>query len=135
VIDFTNNLPITQGSFDSGVGNMKGTTAWAAGDVLQIMNVRPGQTVMGVQVEILTPSQDALDSIDIGYGSDTARWGRYLLNEGAGQKNDTTAKMQVPEDFVQPLYFSSRDTIDITVNRAALQGKIRLIVHLLEDDR
>ena len=35
----------------------------------------------------------------------------------------------------EPVYFSSSDTIDVTIDRAALQGKIRLIVHLLEDDR
>jgi hypothetical protein len=113
VIDFTNNLPVTQGSWDSDIGKMKGTTAWAVADVLQAVRVRAGQTVLGVQVEILTQSQDSGDSIDVGYGSETSRWGRFNLNQAAGVLNARTDKTQNADYFMEPLYFSSSDTIDI----------------------
>jgi hypothetical protein len=135
VIDFTNNLPVTQGSWDADIGSMKGTTAWAAGDVLQTVRIRSGQTVLGVQVEILTRSADSGDSITIGYGNDTDRWGRFKLNDSTGVKDTRTDAAQIADYFYEPTYFSSADTIDIIINKAALQGKIRLIVHLLEDDR
>ena len=137
VIDFTNNLPVTQGDWQAlpENGNMKGTTAWAAGDVLQAVRIRPGQTVLGVQVEILTRSLDTGDVITVGYGDETDRWGRYNLSDSAVVKDTNTHKAQLPDLFWEPKYFSSVDTIDIIIAKAALQGKIRLIVHLLEDDR
>jgi hypothetical protein len=131
VVDFS-HLPVTAGDWRS---DGKTTTAWAAGDILQTLQIRPKQTVLGVQVEILTKSQDSGDTIDIGYGSDTGRWGRYNLNGSVGVKNTYTNASQLPDIFTEPLYFASADTIDIKINKAALQGKIRLIVHLLEDDR
>ena len=137
VVDFTNKLPVTSHA----PGNEGfATTAWAAADVLEVFKIRTGQTVLGVQLEILTSSADKADIIQIGYGTDPNRWGTYNLSKGANIKDypyaegvmrDATA---VPI-FVEPLYFSSADSIDITINRAAIQGKIRLIVHLLEDDR
>jgi hypothetical protein len=155
VIDFTNNLPIISGTIQSG----KQTEAWAASDVLEAIRIKAGQTVLGVQVEILTRSTDSGDIIDVGYVSSTIdnsswRWGRYNLSYGApgddptminypsnvneGLINPLTAAYGppvLPEQFVEPLYFASTDTIDITIRKAAVQGRIRLIVHLLEDDR
>jgi hypothetical protein len=132
VIDFTNNLPITSGQFK---GQGVATTAWAAADVLQAVRIRPGQTVLGVQVEVLTRSADSGDSITIGYGDDTDRWGRFNLNDSTGVKDTRTDKAQLSDYFLEPTYFASADTIDIIINKAALQGKIRLIIHLLEDNR
>lgn len=137
VIDFANNLPVTGGDWKSSSeqGSYKATTAWAAGDVLQAVRIRAGQTVLGVQVEILTKSADVGDSIDIGYGSDTDRWGRFDLSDSVGVKDSRTDAAQIADYFYEPTYFSAADTIDIIVNKAVIQGKIRLIVHLLEDDR
>lgn len=132
VIDFNGNLPVTAGDWRTD-GVTK--TAWAAADVLQAVQIRPKQTVLGVQVEILTRSLDTGDTIDIGYGSDTNRWGRFNLSDTVEVKDEITDAAQIPEQFLEPLYFSSADTIDVIINKAALQGKIRLIVHLLEDDR
>jgi len=33
------------------------------------------------------------------------------------------------------MYFSSADTIDLVIGKAALSGKIRLIVHMVVDNR
>jgi hypothetical protein len=152
VVDFTNNLPITSGNktYEGGTPSGGATTAWAASDVLQLIHIRAGQTVLHVQVEILTRSADPYDNFQVGYGSDADRWGQYNLYGTTGVstasfvgiKSDSGTDDAVDE-FLQhrpdvpmdPLYFSSADTIDITILRAAIQGKIRIIVHLLEDDR
>jgi hypothetical protein len=148
VVDFTNNLPITSGKWNQ-TGNA--TTAWAASDVLQILRVRAGQTVLGVQVEILTYSADSGDFFDIGYGSDTNRWGRVdMYRKSPASKSDAMqifpdpqTKLTEDNDYMKnsfglygsPMYFSSGDSIDILIGKAAMQGKVRIIVHLLEDDR
>lgn len=147
VVDFTNNLPITSGKWNQ---NGNATTAWAVSDVLQLIHIRAGQTVLAVQIELLTYSKDKADTIEVGYGSDVDRWGRFnlygnpnLTVEGMKQatygetasRNSTNVPTTVPEIPVKPLYFAAADTVDIKILRAAVQGKIRLIVHLLEDDR
>lgn len=147
VIDFTNNLPITSGAWNR-LGNA--TTAWAVSDILQFIHIRAGQTVLAVQVELLTYSKDTADAIEVGYGSDVDRWGRFNLYGNpnltavgmkqvtygeTASRNSTNVPTTVPEIPCQPLYFASADTIDIKILRAAVQGKIRVIVHLLEDDR
>jgi len=127
VLDFTNNLPVTDAAGT--------TTAWAAGDVLEAIGIKAGQTVLGVQLEILTRSLDAYDVIDIGYGSNATRWGRYNLSSAVEVKDTLASTAAFDDMFLEPLYFASKDTIDVTIRKAALQGKVRLIVHLLEDDR
>jgi len=127
VIDLTNNLPVTDAAGT--------TTAWAAGDVLEAIGIRAGQTVLGVQLEILTKSGDSGDVVDIGYGSDAVRWGRFNLSDSTGVKDTLSHSVMIEDIFLQPLYFAAKDTIDITIRKAAIQGKIRLIVHVLEDDR
>lgn len=153
VVDFTTNLPITSGGYIDTANVSSNTTAWAAADTLQIIRIRAGQTVLGVQVEILTSSTDSGDYVTIGYGDDTLRWGKVDLFVDKGVTNpkvkqflsdrqyvhvkerDATTMEGVDTLFGGPYYFSSADTIDLTIGKAALQGKIRLIVHLLEDDR
>lgn len=157
VIDFTTNLPITSGGYVDAASASSNTTAWAAADVLQAVQIRAGQTVLAVQVEVLTHSADTGDWIQIGYGSDTDRWGTVDLHLAKGQStaNQLLAKMKQfpiekeylhitnklqqilegPSMYGAPRYFASSDTIDIYIGKAAIQGKIRLIVHLLEDDR
>lgn len=145
VIDFTNNLPVTSGERGR---DGSGTTAWAANDVLQAIQIRAGQTVLGVQVEIITKSADSLDFIEIGYGDDSDRWGKLNLSAEAGVKGNLNRaasgnRNKVSEGYYPqidgllggPHYFASSDTIDVKILRAAIQGKIRLIVHVLEDDR
>ncbi len=140
VIDF-DNKPITSGGW---VGHSlpanTSTTAWAATDVLQVIQIRAGQTVLGVQLEILRKSVDKFDLIQIGYGTDADRWGVYNLSRTAEMKDYPLADGEQQDGYQipglgEPVYFSTSDTIDIVINRAALAGKIRLIVHLLEDDR
>jgi len=142
VVDFTNNLPITSGGYTDNRSASTNTTAWAATDVLQFVHIRVGQTVLGVQLEILTASGDNADTVSIGYGTDADRWGTYNLSKTAEVKDYPLADGAAQDDYLgnagligEPVYFSSADTIDITINRAVVQGKIRLIVHLLEDDR
>lgn len=157
VVDFTTNLPITSGGYVDTASASSNTTAWAAADVLQAVHIRAGQTVLAVQIEVMTPSTDSGDWITVGYGSDAARWGKIdlFLAKGqsaankllAGVKNfepdrlnaHITNKLQQLIEggsmFGSPYYFASSDTIDIYIGKAVIQGKIRLIVHLLEDDR
>jgi len=144
VVDFT-KLPTTSGTFGKSGG---ATTAFGAADVLQTIYIRAGVTVLGVQIEILKTSNDSGDFITIGYGGEAARWGKvwlWQIARGSGgmlqQPNDTLTNLasNVIEStsgwFGNPYYFTSADTIDITIGKASLTGKIRLIVHTLEDDR
>lgn len=157
VVDFTTNLPITSGGYVDTANASSNTTAWAAGDVLQTVRIRAGQTVLAVQIEVMTPSTDTGDWIQIGFGSDTDRWGKVdlFLAKGqsaankllAGVKNfipdkqyaHVTNKLQQFIEggsmFGSPFYFATADTIDIYIGKAVIQGKIRIIVHLTEDDR
>lgn len=140
VVDFTNNLPITSGGYVDTRSASSNTTAWAATDVLELVHIRAGQTVLGVQLEILTSSADTLDTIQIGYGTDAARWGKFNLSRTAEVKDFPLADGTMQDGYQgppmgEPVYFSSSDTIDITIDRAVIQGKIRVIVHLLGDDR
>jgi len=138
VIDFTNNLPETAGSIDGRVAN-KGsaiTTAWAADDVLQVMAIRAGQTILDVELEILVASADSGDRILVGYGDSLSQWGEYILTRAGAEDNATTGiRNSAGRHQSGPVYFGTPDTLDIVIKKAVIQGKIRLIVHLLEDDR
>jgi hypothetical protein len=135
VVDFS-KLPQTAGTDDGQEQNLGSTvtTAWALNDILQVMAIRAGQTVLGVQVEIITNSLDSGDRIQIGYGTSPAKWGEYSLYKKASAR---TTGYRPEGEFHQSgwVYFSSPDTLDIKIRKAALQGKIRLVVHILEDDR
>jgi len=131
IVDFA-QLPITSGNIDS---SGYATTAFASGDVLQMIGIKANETVMGVQVEILTKSVDAGDSIDVGYGGDTDRWGRYDLSSDVGLKEVNSDGAQIPDMFFEPVTFSSADTIDLIINKAALAGKIKLTVYILKPNR
>lgn len=135
VIDFTNNLP-----YDANKRNLNtdptATIAWAAGDILEAVGVLAGQTVIDVQVEVMTKSTDSGDFITIGDGNNRERWGLVNLYHTSVPTAAQLADIGLdrPAQWA-PFYYSSADTIDIYIGKAALQGKIRLIVHMLEDDR
>lgn len=139
VVDFS-NLPVTAGTDDGRVGN-KGTAitkAWASGDILEVIRIRAGQTVLGVQVEVMSAGT-AGTSLKIGDGDFDARYG--VVSFGVHKDNpakDTgwdTADLGTDWNFTVPKYYSTTDTIDLTVSGTITAGKVRLIVHLLEDDR
>lgn len=134
VVDFS-NAPRTPGTKTL-------TTAWAAGDVLEAVNIRAGQTVLGVQVEIMEMSGTANAWIEVGFGDDTDFWGKY--NIGTVNTNSLGVKYDgvdggsgdnMIRNFGNPVYFSAKDSVDIKINKAITSGKVRIIVHLLEDDR
>jgi hypothetical protein len=136
VVDFSKN-PITAGTDE---GRLQGngseiTTAWAANDILEVMAIRAGQTVLGVQLEVIRNSSDSGDKIQIGYGTVPAKWGEYSLYKKASQ--ETTTGYVNEDAFHQSgwVYFSNPDTIDIKIRKAAIEGKVRVVVHILEDDR
>jgi len=140
VVDFS-NAPWTSGTDASNPI----TTAWAAADVLQAIKIKAGQTIMGVEFELITRSTTSGAKVSIGYGDDDGFWGSYEIGPNA------FPKFEIPQErasarrygehkdhqnnFGNPLYFSSSDTIDITINKAITVGKMRLIVHLMEDDK
>lgn len=140
VVDFS-KAPVTAGVPDQ-PNSSNITTAWAAGDILQAIAIRAGQTVLGVEFELLTRSTTSNANIRVGYGSDNDYWGKYdISKEPANNKLERASSNRFGQaadqnlNFGQPLYFSSADTIDIVINKAITAGRIRLIVHLVEDDR
>lgn len=125
VIDFE-KLPV--------VDRHGNTVAWKKNDVLQAMTIRAGQTVLGVRLEILRGSPDIGDRISLGYGTVSNYWGDYIISKNKIEGN-LGYKVEAQGHASPPLYFSSTDTLDIIIGKAALQGKIRIIAHVLEDDR
>jgi hypothetical protein len=133
VVDFSKS-PWTSGL------NSEINTAWASGDILQAIQIRAGQTVLGVIVEILKKSSVAKSRIIIGTGVQNDLWGSIDLNASIGSGIRSSAQIAERQDvihqnFGKPIYFGSADTVDITLNSILTDGKIRIIVHLLEDDR
>lgn len=120
--------------------------AWKANDVLEVIRIRKGQTVLGVQVEVLKTSTVSHARIKVGYGDKDDFWGMYDLDKTKKLAASITTgyKSNVPagtvhtanmHSFGRPLYFSSADTVDITMTKALTNGRVRIVVHLLEDDR
>jgi hypothetical protein len=135
VVDFS-KLPQTAGTAQPSDPNSSViTTAWAADDILQAFAIRAGQTVMGVQVETITASEDSGDRFQIGYGANPSYWGEYSLYRKVNGSTETGYKDESGFHNQDPLYFSTPDTVDIKVRKAALVGKVRIILHILEDDR
>jgi hypothetical protein len=97
-----------------------------------------------VNVEIMTLSGTANAWVKVGYGTDDDYWGVYNIgtaqsgNVGTpstGWKTDDSDDDGAVLNFGRPLYFSAADTIDLVINQAITAGRIRVVVHLLEDDR
>jgi hypothetical protein len=128
VVDFSNTP-------DAGINREGLTTAWAANDILEVMAIRAGQTVLGVQLEVIRFSNDSGDRIQIGYGSEPAKWGEYSLYKKATNDAPTGIRQEEGQHQSGWVYFSSADTLDIKIRKAAIEGKIRIIAHILEDDR
>lgn len=129
VVDFS-KLPITNG--------MTITTAWAADDVLELIGIRAGQTVLHVECEILKRDVLATAFVQIGDGDNVSRWGTLEI----GGTKSTTKKANMVDalgvDFYgAPKYYGTKDTIDLTLGKGATltTARIKLIVHVLEDDR
>lgn len=140
VVDFS-NAPVTAGVPDQ-PNSANITTAWAVGDVLEAIQIRAGQTVLGVEFELMKRSTTSNANVRIGYGSDADYWGKFDISKAPANKKLERANVQISgehkdrqRNFNNPLYFASADTIDITINKAITAGKVRLIVHLVEDDR
>lgn len=118
------------------------TTAWASGDVLEAIGIKAGQTVLGVQFEIIERTSTANAVIKVGYGSGTAFWGQYKISKPAnsdfGFANndfDGSSHEALMLNFGNPIYFAAKDTIDVKINQALTNGRFRLVAHILEDDR
>lgn len=138
VVDFS-KAPLTVSTTETKTEN---TTAWAAGDILEAIAIRAGQTVLGVEFELLTRSSTANAYVEVGYGSDSDYWGRYMIGNVPSEAPEEVASSRrygehadQIRNFGSPLYFSSADTIDLKINKAITTGRVRLIVHILEDDR
>ena len=114
------------------------TTTWAVGDVLEVIGIRAGTTVLGVDLEIMKRCLPDTARVKIGYGSDTDRWGTWKIDgRTLGQLDPESDKKQggVEQNFA-PLTFSSADTIDmIMFNKIMTEGRIKLTVYVLEDAR
>jgi len=128
VIDFS-QAPITGGEII--------TTAWAAGDVLEAIVIQPGQTVLHVECVVLNSSSLAtVKPISIGDGDNPSRWGIIDL----GTPVSITRKAELGDQagvelYSAPKHYTESDTIDVKLGAAFTNGVIKLIVHLLEEDR
>jgi len=127
VIDFS-KTPWTSGTDSSN----KLETAWADGDKLKAIHIRAGQTVLGVQAEIMEAGTNG-KIVKIGDSTYVSRFGAvYFKTKG---ENQTGIQTSVLSNFGNPVYYSSADDITLTLDGVIAAGKIRFIVHLTEDDR
>lgn len=114
------------------------TTTWAVGDIIELIGLRAGTTILGVDVEILKRCLPAGARVKIGYGSDTDRWGTWKIDGTTlGQLDPESDNKQggVVNNFA-PLTLSSTDTIDILLfNKIMTAGRVKLTVYVLEDAR
>lgn len=99
--------------------------AWATGDVYQFIGIRPKQTVLAVDVEVLKAGT-ANCSIAIGYGSETGRWGVYPI-DSAGQ---TTG---IQNSGFLPKKFTASDTIDLVLGGTITSGRVKIRVYILDE--
>jgi len=114
------------------------TVTWAVGDIVQLIGVRAGDTVLGIDIEILKRCFPAAARIQVGYGSDADRWGTWKVDGTTlGQLDPESDNKQggVTNNFA-PLVFSSSDTIDVTLfDQIMTAGRIKLTVYVLENTR
>lgn len=129
VIDF-NIDPVTDGA--------GGTTTWAVGDVVELIGLRAGTTVLGIDVELMKRCLPAGARVQIGYGDDTDRWGTWEIDGTTlGQLDPESDKKQggVYNNFA-PLTLTNADTIDMVLfNKIMTAGRVKLTAYVLEDAR
>lgn len=111
--------------------------AWASGDVLEIIGIRAGQTVLHVEAEVLKKdAQTTPATIQIGDGDNASRWGSVDVSNGKRLTKKAEAADQTGIDFYSAIkHYSSADTIDLTIYDVLTTARVKVIVHLLEDDR
>lgn len=139
VIDFSKK-PI-----DGTTGDLFKT--WATGDVLEVFGIREGQSVLGVECEIIEQGTNKT-WLEIGDGYFSARYGTVEFKKrgegnGTGWANDHADTLNASQpgmlgaerNFGVPVKYATADTIDVTLHGTITSGKIRLVVHVLEDDR
>jgi hypothetical protein len=100
---------------------------YATNDVIELIGLRAGTTVIGVEVELVRFSSVVETQIEVGIGSDTDLFGLYDL-----YNNKATARKLYPvddrdsykntDDLIlgrpfKPVYFPTADTIDIKLVR------------------
>ena len=113
-----------------------GTTAWAVGDVVELVGLRSDQVVLSVEVEILKKSKPDTSRIQIGYGTDVDRWGTYKVDQSPGVIDPESDNKQGGVSNFAPLRFSSSDTIDVKMfNQIMTAGRVKITVYILEDGR
>ena len=65
---------------------------------------------------------------DLGYGSDTDKWGQFLKLTAtgviSGQHQESSGGGIIERGVNEPFHFSSDDTIDLKLNKAATSGVV-----------
>ena len=109
-----------------------GTTAWAVGDVVELIGIRSNQIVLGVWCEVLIAAAPSGSRIQIGYGSETNRWGTYSV-DSTGLKTSDDIEGGIENIGFTPFKFTASDTIDVVLfNQVMTAGKIRITALLLD---
>jgi hypothetical protein len=119
------------------------TLAWASGDVIEFMGLRPGWIVVGFTAEVVKPTTSesksghtitVLDTFSnsIGWfrtGNDgiTGRIVEYYgKDSGSGMENGL---------FFSPIEAYISDTIDLKISHAFTTGRIKITLYIMEEDR
>jgi len=104
-----------------------GTLSAAINDVFQALQIPADTWVLHAWLRVITACGTGV-SADLGYGTDADKWGQFLtLNTVqviSGQHQESSGAGIIERGVNAPFHFTSGDTIDIVLNKAATVGKV-----------
>lgn len=110
------------------------TLSAAINDVFQAITIRADTWVLHAWLRVATACATGV-SADLGYGSDTDKWGQFLKLSATGvisaQHQEATGGGIIERGTNEPFHFSSDDTIDIKLNKAATYGVVDVCVWIV----
>jgi len=102
------------------------TLAAAINDVYQMLQIPADTWILHSWLRVLAACGTGVSG-DLGYGTDTDKWGQFLsLNTVqviSGQHQESSGGI-IERGIAEPFHFSSADTIDLKLNKAATAGRV-----------
>ena len=105
------------------------TLSAAINDVFQGLQIRADTWVFHSWIRVTTACAAGVNG-DLGYGTDADKWGQFLplttVGVISGQHQESSGAGIIERGVNEPIHFSSDDTIDVVMNKAATSGVIEV---------
>ncbi|KKN27453.1 hypothetical protein LCGC14_0864690 [marine sediment metagenome] len=105
------------------------TLSASINDVFQAIQVPADTWIMHAWLRVITACATGVNG-DLGYGSDPDKWGQFLKLTAtgviSGQHQESSGGGIVERGVNEPFHFSSDDTIDLKLNKAATSGVVEV---------